>query len=1066
MTSLPRTPVPVVPGLTLLERLQDGPAGAVWRAQTDAGELVVAKALPTDLDRNNWRSIQRGFRRAVNRSVSGVLAPTKLVSDGDWPHVQRPWVDGVPLLDAIRTVPDGPARVARACALGAAAARTLARLAQAGLVHGHLAPDDLWQVGSDTVWITDLGTTARDILSSSGVRPGWLPPPTPEALAGHPQGHAADVLALGALLHAALLPEGAASVSTTTPMGPSARERMVPLALRHPAVSHGLSHLLDRTQALDPHERPTAAELARALVDPRLHRTPAVPPACPTFVGRTSMRRSLAAHLDATEPRLAWISGPSGAGRRRLADALARDLLHAGFLPLRVRCDRAETGSLPRRLLRALLAAPIHRARRHRVIGSAHAAAVMLEPQLAADLAPPSTESRLDAGALVEDLSGVVARAVADRPRLLWIDALEDADPLSVRALRRLLDLRVELPIIATVERRWAPPWVVRTRERLESHAAVRCVDLGDLSPTELHGMARAYEVPREALPAVACSPARAAEAALHWRATAEDRPSPDPAAGLASLALVPPPLSVPVDVLRRLDADTDALVARGFAERSPLGGLTATPLAAMGLHGTDRRDRVAQRLADTLPESCAELRARLRLLDSDHQDTRCDAIVAALSAWHGGDVAKTHRWLWVVDRLPRTTSARYARLRPALAGCRAEAAHWAPHSPPRPALVEQAVRRGCPHPALAQGLLALRQSNLPQALSHLTALVQDDHASDLARDRALVFAIDTALRLADHTAVADLSAQARSRRGPTAIAAQARALAGQGSWVRAATLLDRVDGLTDSLPPVRGLLPWLLRAAGAQERLLQQLDTLLEPPATASALTLQATVQLDGWAVRDAWRTRKRIDRSWPLTHPDHHARLAILDLRLARARGESASELVVPQAVCPAVRAEAYTALIDCAEPSEDSVQQAISAQQTHPSGGVAWGRLALGVAWACVRRGELPLAAEHATTAEQAAQREGLTELAHRARLVGLHARGRLAPRGDARLRASRDADDPILRADALELTARAALSRGDRAQVLQSTRALAELASVYVHHGCAERARVLQQLARPS
>ncbi|MFD3553858.1 acyl carrier protein [Streptomyces goshikiensis] len=147
---------------------------------------------------------------------------------------------------------------------GASLAEALAYMHEMGIVHRDIKPANIMICGDGKAVLMDLGI-ARDFSAlttvTAAVSPGTLAYMAPEQFAGSPASAASDVYALGLVLIEKI----------TGKRGPAAQ---LPATDRAALTPH-LRALLDRMTALDPGERPSAAECREQLGQPVLSREPA-----------------------------------------------------------------------------------------------------------------------------------------------------------------------------------------------------------------------------------------------------------------------------------------------------------------------------------------------------------------------------------------------------------------------------------------------------------------------------------------------------------------------------------------------------------------------------------------------------------------------------------------------------------------------------------------------------------------------------------------------------------------------------------------------------------------------
>lgn len=241
----------------LLEQVGAGGFSVVWRAQHRATREIVAIKLPRVPE-----FIDHLTREAL---VSARLSDPQVVGildvrlDHDPPFLVSPFIPGADL-----RLPDEapkPPGIVVALRRFRQVAEIVARLHDAGVVHGDLKPGNIRIDDSGVCHLLDLGlarhqvtvrqtTTLRaSIVSVTGEKiGGTLEFMAPEVLAGGKPGRAADVYALGVLLHTMLCGRPPA-------FGVSPREL-------NPYLPPGATDFLRQMLDLDPDRRmPTAGSL-------------------------------------------------------------------------------------------------------------------------------------------------------------------------------------------------------------------------------------------------------------------------------------------------------------------------------------------------------------------------------------------------------------------------------------------------------------------------------------------------------------------------------------------------------------------------------------------------------------------------------------------------------------------------------------------------------------------------------------------------------------------------------------------------------------------------------------
>jgi len=1077
----PMPPTDLSPGhrlgdVTLDTLLQARGGLSTWRGFRTDGSTVVVKLLD-ELDRGVVRAMQRAFRRTHGLRLQGVPGPDALHIDGEPVYVLRPWAQGVPLLDAIRECPPG-ARVERALHLGALLCERLAAMHREGLVHGNLGTGNVWVTPEDDVLITDLGSSLRRALPGADASPGRLPPRSPEEMGGGAPKPATDVLAAGALIYAALAPAPSDATDHTVPWGSTARQAPPGLAIRVREVPRRLCRLLARTQALDPADRPSAAELAERLADPRMPVEPAPLPPCPARVGQADVYEEAVSHLRGEGPRLLVLHGPAGSGRRRLTDAVCRSRLRSGRPMIRVSARRDETGSLIVSTLRRLVGSDQHAARRQRLLRDVTAPLATLWPELVP--ASARKTGHHDVNQILDAATTVARRASDDRPTVWVMERLEDADPMSLRWLRRLAEARdADLEVIGLFDDRWQTDELARLLTRLSGHTAVASIGLRDVSPPSANLISQLLTraLPEADRPQIiehgpSLSPARVTEMAHAALARWRGEPEAKPDVGATVFAIAQ---TLPVAALEALELDPRELVDRGIAVPAQPGWVSAAHegIVELGRRGLHRRDKLAERLGDALVQmgAGAELVAGVRLHTAE--PSRTVAVKAAIAAWEDHRTEDARRWLHVTERLRRDPAdPAYISLRPTLARVRTEVAHSNADAAPRPELLQQAERRART-PAekaelhAARGLLSLRAGHPEAAVAAWRAGAADPAASLGARARCAGLLFDHTLG-AGQVVSAGQANQVTRRLCHEAEAAPAMR--------RSAALQSARYSLAQGEPgaALQGLNEWLvgraqddeaiqlLRAeaalqSGRQATARQALHRVLDQnPLHPEALTFLAMLALDGGDTRAAIRAHRRLQQV-----DSHGAWQVPLRLRLTVAQGDHAQLQPLLGAAAPTRRpdhrAAWMTASLDVLRiVREPAIRLARVEEARRRAASSPFADLHIALAWHLLDDGNTSGAAARATTAEDLARHLSDPGRTLRARLLHSAATGVSAGAWSYLMERARGVGWLPLLADALELSV--LVSRRHQAQdgVAAAIRELSDLALAGPDHGLAARA----------
>jgi hypothetical protein len=290
----------------LRARLAAGGMGAVWVADDAVlGRQVAVKVLGEALAGDGLAAerLRREARAAARLGHPGVARVLDLGEDGGRPYLVMELLRGESLAGRLaRAGALPPAEAARAVA---AAADALEAAHRAGIVHRDVKPGNVFLTRDGEVKLLDFGiaSASNEAALTGGDLIGTAAYLAPERVLGHDATPAADVYALGVLLHELLAgrPPFAADSGMALAMA-HVHARPVPLPEAAPSVPPSLAAACEQALAKDPAARPAAATLA-ALLRSTAATTPPPPTAGPTA----------AAALTATPPRAA---GPVAARRR------------------------------------------------------------------------------------------------------------------------------------------------------------------------------------------------------------------------------------------------------------------------------------------------------------------------------------------------------------------------------------------------------------------------------------------------------------------------------------------------------------------------------------------------------------------------------------------------------------------------------------------------------------------------------------------------------------------------------------------------------------------------------
>ncbi|HUQ01082.1 MAG TPA: BREX system ATP-binding domain-containing protein [Kofleriaceae bacterium] len=478
----------------LVEPLGAGAMGVVWDAvDIDEGVRVALKTMGDVEGRPLW-AFKREFRLLRDLRHRGLVAMHELIRDDHGWFFTMEKVEGVPFVEhaapgrllstaadslggggggggADGDAPPPPVAIptidrARVSDAVVRLADALAYLHESGLVHRDLKPPNVLAEPGGRVVVLDFGLTVEALAIGRG---GTLPYMAPEQHEGAPLTGAADMYAVGVMLHEILTGQ--------VPFWGEVGERVLAAKRRGQlprldgavdAIDGELAALCRELLAIEPARRPTAAAVVRRLGGAPA-RTPAIRGRSARLVGRERELAALDDELEAVRRgglRAVAVLGEPGIGKSALVEHAAARAALGGALVLSARCSERER--VPFRavdgLVDDLVAWLATRDAAERATLLAGDAALLGEVfPVAAHVAPPApviVEPRARRERLFAGFRALLDAVVARQPVVIWLDDAQWADDDSIAMLAAALASPPPPLFLGVATRDEPPPWL------------------------------------------------------------------------------------------------------------------------------------------------------------------------------------------------------------------------------------------------------------------------------------------------------------------------------------------------------------------------------------------------------------------------------------------------------------------------------------------------------------------------------------------------------------------------------------------------------------------------------
>ena len=751
--------------------LGKGATAHVYRARTPKGDEVALKIrerVGGELDSRFIREFEslRRLRRP------GVVDVYEAGQNDEWQWFTMEVVDGIPMRAWIQEPDEIEQRVERACEVGARLCDILSKIHDAGLVHRDLKPSNVFVTAEGDVRVMDFGVvgwwSVGANLTSTGAAVGTLPYMSPEQMAGHRPTPAVDIFSTGIILYEGVAGKRPRPEKPRGWIGRQMLERLTPLACLGPSIPRDFSAIVARCLELEPTHRPGAAECAELLRSVGSGHIPSPWPEPPVFVGRESEIKDLLKTAQGIGPRLVFLRGEAGSGRRRILEQLSRHALLNGQRVLLGTCRQDTLGGAIENILDTLLHTFPPRQWSQSIPKPCAQALLAMWPSLPLrSFAGQRLTFEITRAEVIQAAADLLHQASEDERLVLGLLDTEDIDSLSNKVLQKLLQKQNDrLTLLAVLDSHWASQ---RAQDLLASEVELgraKVIEVGDIPHAAYLEIAQSLAPNMDTGPATTGKPLDAVTTGLKRLAELRGEIYPEFTETDAILAAVHD--AIPPEVLDNAGNILSGLRERGLVYSRPDGRIALHGLHTLLHCRANLRDRVGAH--HTLGEAWANWKeggetrwigAATHFVRQDRQSMKAwDAAVQATLAFEErGQYAEARRWLMLLDTMPGDReSKRFSELRFSLAWSRARIAHFCDTERIRNDLVKLAAVRA-QHPREQVLVAMLQVQALDREGQVRKALVQSLRAGGNAKEsfphlaaRCLLDTIDLRLELVQPT--------------------------------------------------------------------------------------------------------------------------------------------------------------------------------------------------------------------------------------------------------------------------------------------------------------------------